>query len=132
SSSSAAGSRRAGTARRKTPPAHRLAGPTGARGARGGEDERVTAAGWTPPMPELEGANHRRLETGEVALHVAELGPADAPPLLLVHGWPQNWWCWHRVAPLLATEYRLLMPDLRGHGWSDAVAGYEKERLAAD
>jgi pimeloyl-ACP methyl ester carboxylesterase len=93
----------------------------------------VTAAVWTPPMPELEGATHRRVETGEVSLHVAELGPADAPPLLLVHGWPQNWWCWHRVAPLLATEYRLLIPDLRGHGWSDApVAGYEKERLAGD
>ena len=84
-------------------------------------------------MPELDAATHRWVETGEVALHVAEMGPADAPPLVLVHGWPQNWWCWHRVAPLLAGDYRLIMPDLRGHGWSDAPPiGYEKERIARD
>jgi pimeloyl-ACP methyl ester carboxylesterase len=67
------------------------------------------------------------------ALHLAELGPEDAPPVLLVHGWPQNWWCWSLVAPLLADRHRCLMPDLRGHGWSSAPAsGYEKERLADD
>ena len=93
----------------------------------------MSEARWTPAMPELEGATHHRVETGEVAHHVAELGPADAPPLLLVHGWPQNWWCWHRVAPVLAADYRLLMPDLRGHGWSEAPpSGYEKDRLARD
>jgi pimeloyl-ACP methyl ester carboxylesterase len=88
---------------------------------------------WTPPMPDLAGARHRLIDAGEVGLHVAELGPEGAPPLLLVHGWPQSWWCWRRVAPLLADEFRLVMPDLRGHGWSDAPAGgYEKEQLARD
>ena len=88
---------------------------------------------WTPPMPELVGARHRLVDAGGVGLHVAELGPEGAPPLLLVHGWPQSWWCWRRVAPLLADEFRLVMPDLRGHGWSAAPAGgYEKERLARD
>jgi pimeloyl-ACP methyl ester carboxylesterase len=84
-------------------------------------------------MPELADARHRLVRAGAVRLHVAELGDEDAPPLILVHGWPQSWWCWRRVAPLLAGEFRLLMPDLRGHGWSDApAAGYEKERLATD
>jgi pimeloyl-ACP methyl ester carboxylesterase len=93
----------------------------------------AAAQAWSPPMPELAGVRHRRVGTGEVRLHVAELGPEDAPPLLLVHGWPQSWWCWRRVASLLAAEYRCLMCDLRGYGWSDApAAGYEKERLAAD
>src|SRR5690349_6528433 len=91
----------------------------------------MAEAAWTPAMPELDGATHRRVETAAGSFHVAELGPPDAPPLLLVHGWPQNWWCWHRVAPLLASEHRLLMPDLPGHGWSDEPAsGYEKERMA--
>lgn len=93
----------------------------------------MTDEAFLPPLPELDGVTHRRVDTGEVTLHVAELGQAEAPPLLLVHGWPQSWWCWHRVAPLLAGDYRLLMPDLRGHGWSEAPpAGYEKERLARD
>jgi pimeloyl-ACP methyl ester carboxylesterase len=88
---------------------------------------------WTPPLPELDGVTHRRVDVGEVSLHVAEAGPEDAPPLLLVHGWPQSWWCWRKIVPLLGDRYRLVMPDLRGHGWSDAPpTGYEKERLARD
>jgi len=87
----------------------------------------------SPPLPELEGASHRYVDAGGVRLHVAEVGPADAPPLLFVHGWPQSWWCWRRVAPLLADDHRCLICDLRGFGWSDAPAdGYEKERLADD
>jgi pimeloyl-ACP methyl ester carboxylesterase len=85
-------------------------------------------------MPELDAARHLRVEVGEVGLHLAELGPQDGRPLLLVHGWPQSWWCWRHVAPLLAAHgIRCLMPDLRGHGWSDApTGGYEKEQLTRD
>ena len=87
----------------------------------------------TLPMPELAGTRHDWIELDGVRIHVAELGPPDGQPILLVHGWPQNWWCWSRVAPLLADEFRCLMPDLRGHGWSSAPAGgYEKEQLADD
>jgi pimeloyl-ACP methyl ester carboxylesterase len=85
------------------------------------------------PMPQLPGARHREVTVETAVLHLAELGAPDAPPILLVHGWPQNWWCWNRVAPLLADDHRLLIPDLRGHGWSSAPgSGYEKERLAND
>ena len=84
-------------------------------------------------MPELAGVRHREVPLGGVTLHVAELGSEDAPPLLLAHGWPQNWWCWSRVAPLLEADFRCLMPDFRGHGWSTAPSGgYEKEQLADD
>src|SRR3954447_3089038 len=63
----------------------------------------------------------------------AAAGPADAPPLVLLHGWPQHWWCWHRVVPLLADEFRLVVPDLRGQGWTGAPrSGYDKEQLATD
>jgi pimeloyl-ACP methyl ester carboxylesterase len=85
------------------------------------------------PLPDLEGARHRWVDARGVRLHVAELGDEDAPPLLLVHGWPQHWWCWRRVAPHLADSWRIVMPDLRGHGWSEAPPrGYEKDRLADD
>jgi pimeloyl-ACP methyl ester carboxylesterase len=74
---------------------------------------------------------HRRVDVGTISMHVAEAGAG--PPLLLVHGWPQHWGCWQRVVPLLADRYRLVMPDLRGHGWSDAPRrGYAKEQLATD
>ena len=85
------------------------------------------------PQPELPGVSHRYVQVGDVKLHVAELGDPAAPPLVLLHGWPQHWWCWRRVAPELAGEFRCLMPDLRGHGWSDGPAsGYDKEQLASD
>jgi pimeloyl-ACP methyl ester carboxylesterase len=61
------------------------------------------------------------------------MGARSAPPVILVHGWPQHWWCWRLVAERLSSRFRCLMPDLRGHGWSEAPgSGYEKERLAND
>jgi pimeloyl-ACP methyl ester carboxylesterase len=83
--------------------------------------------------PELPGVRHEYVDAGEFRTHVALAGPPDAPPVLLVHGWPQNWWIWRRIIPALAERFRVIAPDLRGHGWSEApVTGYEKERLASD
>jgi pimeloyl-ACP methyl ester carboxylesterase len=65
--------------------------------------------------------------------HVALAGPEDGPAVVLVHGWPQNWWAWREVIPELAKSFRVIAVDLRGHGWSEAPpAGYEKEQLASD
>jgi pimeloyl-ACP methyl ester carboxylesterase len=83
--------------------------------------------------PELPGVRHAFLDAGGLRTHVALAGPEDAPPVVLVHGWPQSWWAWRRVIPGLADRHRVIVPDLRGHGWSQAPAGgYEKEQLAAD
>jgi pimeloyl-ACP methyl ester carboxylesterase len=83
--------------------------------------------------PELPGVRHDYVDAGGLRTHVALAGPADAPPLLLVHGWPQSWWSWRHVIPTLAERFRVIAPDLRGHGWSEAPAtGYEKEQLASD
>jgi pimeloyl-ACP methyl ester carboxylesterase len=82
-------------------------------------------------LPAVAGVTHRTLQVGDLAVHVAEAGSGE--PLVLLHGWPQHWYCWHRVVPLLADRYRLVMPDLRGHGWTGAPAGgYDKEQLATD
>jgi pimeloyl-ACP methyl ester carboxylesterase len=83
--------------------------------------------------PDLPGVRHAYVDAGGLRTHVALAGPEDAPPVLLVHGWPQSWWAWRRVIPALAERYRVIAPDLRGHGWSEAPAsGYEKEQLASD
>ncbi|HET7035414.1 MAG TPA: alpha/beta hydrolase, partial [Thermomicrobiaceae bacterium] len=53
--------------------------------------------------------------------------------ILLLHGWPQHWWIWRKVIPALAETHRVICPDLRGFGWSEAPAGrYEISELAAD
>ena len=83
--------------------------------------------------PSLPGVTHDWVDAGGLRTHVALAGPEDAPPLLLVHGWPQHWWAWREVIPELAKRYRVIAPDLRGHGWTDAPrGGYDKEQLATD
>ena len=61
-------------------------------------------------------------------------GPQDAPPVLCLHGWPQHWLIWRGVWPALAGEYRVICPDLRGHGWSGWPddGDFRKARLADD
>lgn len=85
------------------------------------------------PIPQLEGVTHRDVHACGLRFHVAEAGPADAPPVVLLHGWPQHWFMWRHVIPLLASDHRLIVPDLRGLGWSDAPKqGYLKQELADD
>ena len=82
--------------------------------------------------PELEGVSHRDVRANGLRFHVAEAG--DGPPMVLLHGWPQHWWMWRGLVPSLAARYRLVMPDLRGLGWSDSPEGgpWDKETLADD
>ena len=84
-------------------------------------------------MPEVSGVTHRYVNAGGLRVHLAEAGPPDGEPLLMLHGWPQHWYLFRDLVPLMADRYRLLMPDLRGLGWTDAPPdGYAKETLAAD
>jgi pimeloyl-ACP methyl ester carboxylesterase len=81
--------------------------------------------------PTLPGVTHRFVEARGLRFHVAEAGAGE--PLLLVHGWPQHWYCFHRVIPSLARRFRVLAVDLRGFGRSDAPAGgYDMPTLADD
>jgi pimeloyl-ACP methyl ester carboxylesterase len=82
-------------------------------------------------VPSVPGVEHRFVQAGAIRMHVAEAGAGE--PVLLLHGWPQHWYCWRRVIPLLAEHHRVLCPDLRGFGWSDAPASsYAKQELASD
>lgn len=83
--------------------------------------------------PALPGVEHRyhALATG-VRVHVAHAGPEDAPPLVLLHGFPQHWYCWRKVIPLLSADFRILAVDTRGLGWSGPARDYRKARIAED
>jgi pimeloyl-ACP methyl ester carboxylesterase len=58
---------------------------------------------------------------GGLRLHVREWGPADGPPILLIHGLSQSHLCWSKqYESALAGEFRLVAYDLRGHGMSES------------
>ena len=85
---------------------------------------------------ELPMIEQRRLalSTG-ITMNVALAGPVDAPPVMLVHGFPESHRTWRSLVPLLDDELRLVMPDLRGFGASDKpqdVADYAAEHLLGD
>src|SRR5688572_27669597 len=86
-----------------------------------------------PPMPEVPGVRHRDVVVKGVRWHLAEAGDPSAPPVVLVHGWPQHWYAWRKVIPALAEDHHVLAPDLPGFGWSDAPRdwSYAKHELAA-
>ena len=64
----------------------------------------------------FEGFELERIDVGEAVLRVRHGG--SGPPLLLLHGHPRTHVTWHRVAPLLAGEFTVVCPDLRGYGES--------------
>jgi pimeloyl-ACP methyl ester carboxylesterase len=97
------------------------------------DDGRGTCRFVPPELPELAGVRHSYIDVNGFRAHIAEAGDPDADPVVMLHGWPQHWWCWHKVIPPLAERYRVICPDLRGHGWSDAPHGpYDKPQLAKD
>src|SRR5690242_7089248 len=64
-------------------------------------------------------------------LHFTVTG--SGPPLILLHGFPQTHAMWADVAPLLAGEFTVICPDLRGYGESPKPAtGYSKREMAQD
>ena len=85
-------------------------------------------------MPELKGVEHRYATVDGVSLHYAEAGDPSGPPVVLQHGWPQHWWMWRNlIGPLGDRGFRVIAPDLRGHGWSGKPAtDYRKDALMRD
>ncbi|WP_454886688.1 alpha/beta fold hydrolase [Sphingomonas oryzagri] len=76
----------------------------------------------------------RFIETNGVRLHVVEEG--SGPLVLLCHGWPESAYSWrHQIAALAAAGYRVVAPDQRGYGASDApeaIEAYDITQLTAD
>lgn len=90
----------------------------------------------TPPW--FDGFEARDFDVDGVRIHARTGGRAGAPPLLLLHGFPQTHAMWQRVAQALAPHFSLVLPDLRGYGRSSKPRGladhanYSKRAMAAD
>jgi pimeloyl-ACP methyl ester carboxylesterase len=81
--------------------------------------------------PHVDGVEHIDPVVGGLRVHCAVAG--DGPPLVLLHGWPQHWWSWRELIGPLAERYRVICPDIRGMGWTDAPrAGYDLRTLTRD
>ena len=80
----------------------------------------------------------KQIDAGVLNVGYAEAGPADGPPVILLHGWPYDIHSFVDVAPLLASAgYRVIVPYLRGYGTtrflsSDTVRNGQPSALAVD
>ncbi len=78
------------------------------------------------------GVTHHRTEVNGTKLHYVSAG-SEGSPVLLVHGFPETWWTFRKLIPLLAASHRVFAVDLRGFGDSDNGAGtYDSKTSAED
>src|SRR6476646_3881604 len=74
---------------------------------------------------------HNTVSVNGIKLHYVIGGHGD--PVVLLHGWPETWYGWHKVMPPLAKNYTVIAPDLRGLGDSSKpLTGYDGKTLAED
>jgi hypothetical protein len=75
--------------------------------------------------------SHHMATVNGIQLHYVMGGKGD--PVVLLHGWPETWYSWHRVMPDLAKNYTVIVPDLRGLGDSSKPpTGYDGKTVAED
>ena len=75
--------------------------------------------------------SHRTALVNGIQLHYVIGGQGD--PIVLLHGWPETWYAWHKVMPALAKNYTVIAPDLRGLGDSSKPpTGYDGKTVAED
>jgi pimeloyl-ACP methyl ester carboxylesterase len=73
----------------------------------------------------------RFIQAGGIRQHAVIGG--DGPPLLLIHGWPENWYAWRLLMPALARDFTVIAVDQRGIGLTDKPQqGYDTATLARD
>lgn len=79
----------------------------------------------------LPGFRNGYAEVNGVRLHYVAGGTGE--PLVLLPGWPETWWTFHKIMPELAKQYTVIAVDLRGMGTSSRPAdGYDKKTMAGD
>src|SRR3954470_14860940 len=75
--------------------------------------------------------SHQMASVNGIQMHYVIGGHGD--PVVLLHGWPETWYAWHKVMPALAKNYTVIAPDLRGLGDSSKpLAGYDGKTVAED
>jgi len=88
---------------------------------------------WRAVERRLNTLDQYRVDVDGVGLHVVRAGRSGAPPLLLLHGWPDSYLRFLRLLPLLGDRFDLVVPSLPGFGFSDrpTAPGMHPSRIAA-
>ena len=79
--------------------------------------------------------SHHMASVNGIQMHYVMGGQGD--PIVLLHGWPETWYAWHKVMPALAKNYTVIIPDLPGLGDSSSSSkssstGYDGKSVAED
>ena len=86
----------------------------------------------TAHQASLTGVTHHHAKLNGTELHYVAAG-TEGSAVLLVHGFPETWWTFRKLIPLLATSHRVFAVDLRGFGDSDNGPGtYDSKTSAED
>jgi len=92
--------------------------------------QNINAQSAKPALPPPGFQNSYQTVNG-IKIHYVTSGKGD--PLLLVHGFGQNWFMWDRIMPELSKHFTVIAPDLPGVGESGKPKdGYDKKTMAAD
>ena len=84
------------------------------------------------PLRDLAGFTHRWVDAEGIRLHAVEGGRPSDPTVVLLAGFPQTWWAWHKAMPRLAERFHVIAVDLPGQGHSDRPqGGYDTHTLAS-
>jgi pimeloyl-ACP methyl ester carboxylesterase len=96
------------------------------------------AVGAPGPVSKASFAALKQIDAGALNVGYAEAGPADGPPVILLHGWPYDIHSFVEVAPVLARAgHRVIIPYLRGYGTTrflsgDTIRNGQQSVVAAD
>ena len=75
--------------------------------------------------------SHHTITANGIKQHFVEAGAGN--PVVLLHGFPETWYAWRKQIPVLGSQYRLIIPDLRGYGATEKpTSGYDKRTMAND
>ncbi|GAG99770.1 unnamed protein product [marine sediment metagenome] len=78
-------------------------------------------------MEWIEDIEERYIETNGITLHTVIIGEGE--PLVLLHGFPDFWYGWKNLVPLIKDKFQLIIPDMRGYNLSDKPEGVENYRI---
>lgn len=74
---------------------------------------------------------HHFVQLPSLRMHYVEAGAG--PLVVLLHGFPENWWSWrHQLQPLAQAGFRVIAPDLRGYGETDKQGPYDLDTIVGD
>jgi pimeloyl-ACP methyl ester carboxylesterase len=91
----------------------------------------MNAAARDPTTPTIAGITHHHAKVNGSDLHYVAAGKRGSP-ILLVHGFPETWWTFRKLIPLLAPTHRVFAVDLRGFGDSANEPGAYDSKVASE